>query len=84
MTVYVMSETNFWRGRSLNIVGIAATMVAGKEGFDRWHQHPRTDDGKWCEYCKVAWKQDETQAEKRVDHDGAVVEYRVYAVKVME
>jgi hypothetical protein len=80
--IAVITTTNYWHNKSgsVDVFGVATDLKSGMKACDKDHDHAE----KWCDYCGAKWKIEKNYAIKRVDHDGAFVEYEVWLEPLIE
>lgn len=78
--IFVRTATNYYRDKTgyMTVRGVAKTLAAAKKAFDRGH-----NCGRFCDYCRAEWEdQANGAAVRKVDHDGAYVEYRIAPYRI--
>lgn len=82
MTVWIATARNYYRNSSgsLNVLGVASDPNSAKLILDERHQHAK----EFCDYCRTKWNPAFGGFERKVDHDGAYVEYRVAPYQLRE
>jgi hypothetical protein len=84
MKVYLVKLRTQWRGASLSVLGITASIEVGKQLSDKRHQHDTRDGGRWCKHCSTPWVETTIGASKSYSDDDVWHEYTISEQLVLE